>query len=52
MDIFLDYTRTVFLLNLAELRRMDEFAEDMTVLLMDDCWSHGTSHVLGLLTEG
>jgi hypothetical protein len=37
-EIFLDYIRTVFLSNLAELRVLDEFAEEMAVLFMDN-WS-------------
>jgi hypothetical protein len=32
-DIFLDYVQTVFLSNLAELRRLDECAEEMAVFL-------------------
>jgi hypothetical protein len=39
-EIFLDYIRTVFLPNLAELRTLDEFAEEAGVLLMDNCPSH------------
>jgi hypothetical protein len=38
--IFLDYIRTVFLSNLAELRTQDRFAEETGVLLMDNCPSH------------
>jgi hypothetical protein len=39
-EIFLDHVQTMFLSNLAELRRWDEFAEEMAVLLMDNCPSH------------
>jgi hypothetical protein len=46
-----DYIRTVFLSNLAEIRPPDEFAEEMTVLLMDNWSSHMTSDVVGLPTE-
>jgi hypothetical protein len=42
-EIFLDYIRTVFLLNLAELRTLDGFAEETGVLLMDHCLSHFVS---------
>jgi hypothetical protein len=34
-EIFLDDVQTVFRPNLAELRRLDEFAEEMAVSLMD-----------------
>jgi hypothetical protein len=44
--IFLDHVQTVFLPNLAELRRLDEFAEEMAVLLMDNCRSHITCIVM------
>jgi hypothetical protein len=49
--IFLDYIRTVFLPNLAELRTLDQFADEPAVLLMDNCSSHITNDVLDLLTE-
>jgi hypothetical protein len=39
-EILLDCIRTVFLLNLAELRMLDEFAEETGVFLMDNCPSH------------
>jgi hypothetical protein len=45
-EIFLDYVQTVFLLGLAELWRLDEFAEEIAVLLMDNCPSHITCAVL------
>jgi hypothetical protein len=45
-DIFFDYVQTVFLSNLAELRRLDTFAEEMAVLLMDNCPSHITRDVM------
>jgi hypothetical protein len=50
-EIFLDYIRTVFLPNLAELRTLDGFAEETGVLLMDNCPNHVTDHSIGLLTE-
>jgi hypothetical protein len=39
-EIFLDYIRTVFLPNLAELRMLDGFTEETGVLLMDNCPRH------------
>jgi hypothetical protein len=39
-EIFFDYVQAVFLPNLAELRRLDEFAEETAVLLMDNPSSH------------
>jgi hypothetical protein len=36
-EIFLDDVQTVFLPNLAEPRRLDEFAGEMAVLLMNNC---------------
>jgi hypothetical protein len=55
--IFLDYIRTIFLPNLAELRTLDAFTEQTGVLLMDNCPSHVischvTDDIIGLLTEG
>jgi hypothetical protein len=50
-ETFLDYVRTVFLSNLAEFRRLDEFADEMAVFLMDNCPSYITSDVIALLTE-
>jgi hypothetical protein len=47
-----DSIRTVFLPNLVELCVLDEFAEEMAVLLMDNLSSHITSGMIGLLTEG
>jgi hypothetical protein len=38
--IFLDYIRTVFSLNLTELRTLDEFVEETGVLFMDNCPTH------------
>jgi hypothetical protein len=51
IEIFLDSRQTVFLSNLAELRRLDEFAEEMAVFLMDNCPNQITSNVIALLTE-
>jgi hypothetical protein len=39
-ESFLDYIRTVFLPNLAELRTLHGFAEETGVLLIDNCPSH------------
>jgi hypothetical protein len=49
--IFLDDIWTVFLPNFPELCRLNEFAEEMVVLLMDNGSSHITSDMSGLLTE-
>jgi hypothetical protein len=46
-EIFLDYIRTVFLPNLADLRMLDGFAEETGVLLLDNC----VSHVISLMTS-
>jgi hypothetical protein len=50
-ESFLDYIRTVFLPNLAELRTLDAFTEETGVLLMDNCLSHVTDDLIRLLTE-
>jgi hypothetical protein len=50
-EIFLEYIRTVFLPNLAELRTLDAFTEETGVLVMDNCPSHVTDDIIGLLTE-
>jgi hypothetical protein len=50
-EIFLDYDQTVLLSNLGELRRLDEFAEEMAVLLADNCPRHITTDIIRLLTE-
>jgi hypothetical protein len=50
-EIFLDSVQIVFLPILAELRRLDEFAKEITVLLMDNCPSHIANDVIALLTE-
>jgi hypothetical protein len=42
IEIFIDSVQTVFRPTLAELRRSDEVAEEMAVLLMDNCPSHIT----------
>jgi hypothetical protein len=36
--------------NLAELRTLDAFSEETAVLLMDNCPSHVTDEIIGLLT--
>jgi hypothetical protein len=45
-EMFFDYIQTVLLANLAELRRLDEFAEEMLVLLMGNCPSLVTCVVI------
>jgi hypothetical protein len=48
-EVFLDYVQTVFQLNVAALRRLDEsdeFAEEMAVLLMENCLSDITRVVM------
>jgi hypothetical protein len=50
-EIFLDYIRTIFVPNLAELRTLDAFTEETGVLLMDNCASHVTDDIIGVLTE-
>jgi hypothetical protein len=50
-EIFLDYYQAVFRPNLAEFRRLDEFADEMTVLLIDNYSSHITSDVTADLTK-
>jgi hypothetical protein len=50
-EIFLDYIQTVFLPNLAELRMLDALTEEIGVLMMDNCPSHVTDDIIGLLTE-
>jgi hypothetical protein len=47
-EIFLEYVQTVLLSNRAKLRRMDGFAEEMAVLLMDNGLSHISSDVIAL----
>jgi hypothetical protein len=50
-EIFLDYIRTVFLPTFGELRTLAAFTEETGVLLMDNCPSHLTDDMIGLLTE-
>jgi hypothetical protein len=50
-EVFLDYSGTVFLPNLAEPRALDAFTEETGMLLMDNCPSHVTDYIIGLLTE-
>jgi hypothetical protein len=50
-EIFLDYIRTVFLPNLAELRKLEAFTEETGVLLMDNCLSHVIDDIIAVLTE-
>jgi hypothetical protein len=51
VESFVDYIRTAYLPYFAELRNLDGFAEETGVLLMDNCPSHVTDHVIGPLTE-
>jgi hypothetical protein len=50
-ESFRDDLQTVFLPNLAELRKLDAFTEETGVLLMDNCLSHVTDNIIGVLTE-
>jgi hypothetical protein len=50
-EIFLDYVQIVFLLNFAELWRLDEFAEQLALLLMEHWSGQLTNDVINLLTE-
>jgi hypothetical protein len=50
-EIFLEYIRTVFLSNLNELRSLEEFAGEDTVLLMDNCLGHVGEEILSLLRD-
>jgi hypothetical protein len=50
-EISLDCVRTVLRANLAELRRLDEFAEELALFLMDNCPIHITNDIMALLTE-
>jgi hypothetical protein len=47
-----DLITVLFLINLAEFPAMDEFAEEIAVLLMDNQLSHIISDMIGLLTDG
>jgi hypothetical protein len=49
--IVLDYMQTVVFPNLAHVRTLDEFAEEIGVLLMDNCPSHVPDDVIHLLTK-
>jgi hypothetical protein len=46
-----DYTRIVFSSNIAEVHALDELAQEISVLLMDNWSSHITSDMIGLLIE-
>jgi hypothetical protein len=46
-----DYIQSVFLPNLAELQTLDEFTEEIGVLLMDNCPSHVTDDVIHPLAD-
>jgi hypothetical protein len=50
-EFFLEYICTVFFPNLNELPALQEFADEDGVLLMDNCPSHVTDEVLGLLRD-
>jgi hypothetical protein len=45
-EIFRDCIRTVFLPHLAELRLLDDFAEEIALLLMENCSRHIASLVM------
>jgi hypothetical protein len=47
-----DSIRTVVLTNFVEVRALDEFPEEMAVLLMDNLSSQLISDMIGLLTDG
>jgi hypothetical protein len=49
--IFLDDVQAVLLPNLAELQRLDESAEEMAVVLRENCRSYITSDVIARLAE-
>jgi hypothetical protein len=50
-EIFLEYIRTVFLPNLNEQRSLEEFADEVADLLMDDCPNQATEEILSLLRD-
>jgi hypothetical protein len=50
-EIFLDYIRTVFLPNLAELRKLEAFTEETGLLLMEKSPSHVIDDIIAVLTE-
>jgi hypothetical protein len=50
-DIFLDYMRTVFLPYLDALRGLAVFAQEIVVLLMDNCSAHVSDGVIRILTD-
>jgi hypothetical protein len=49
-EIFLNYTRTVFLPYLVGLRGLVKFATEDEVLMMDNCTAHAAHDVIRLLT--
>jgi hypothetical protein len=51
-EIFLDYIKTLFLPNIAEVRALDECAEEMAVLLLNIWSSHITTDMISVLIEG
>jgi hypothetical protein len=51
-EIFLDYVRTVALLNLAELLRLDKFPAELAVIAVDNRPSHIISDVIALFSPG
>jgi hypothetical protein len=50
--LFADYIRNVFLPHVARVPTQENLQEEEAVLLMDNCPSHLTQEVLGLLTAG
>jgi hypothetical protein len=49
--IFLEYIYTVFLLNLNELRSLEEFTDEDTFFVMDDCPTNLGGEILSLLRD-
>jgi hypothetical protein len=50
-EIFLDYIRSVFLPYAIAFRSLAGLVAEDAILLMDNCSSHVTDHVIHLLTE-
>jgi hypothetical protein len=50
-DLFKDYIKSVFLLNLNELRSEQKIGDQEAVLLMDNCPSHVSDKILVFLSQ-
>jgi hypothetical protein len=50
-DIFFDDIRTIFLPDVDTSRGLAVFAQEIAVLLMDDCSAHVSDDAIGILTE-